>query len=109
MAYQSQPDPTASISLGAGEVYKDADFGYVQQPASGSAIIGDTVWYDANADGFQQPDELGIPGVQVCATPDRRAGLTVCATTDANGHYLIEVPAGSYNVRPTNPPCRLHA
>ena len=29
--------------------------------------------------------------------------------TDANGHYLLEVPAGSYNVAPTNPPGGLHA
>ena len=52
MANQSQPDPTAPISLGAGEVYKDADFGYVK--ITTKAIIGDTVWYDANADGMQE-------------------------------------------------------
>ena len=35
---QSQPDPTPSFTLMAGEVYKDADFGYYRAPASGNAI-----------------------------------------------------------------------
>ncbi len=103
VANQSQPNPTAPISLAAGEVYKDADFGYVRIPTVGRAIIGDTVWYDENGDGVQQPGEIGIPGIQVCATPVA-GGTPVCATTDANGNYRIEVPAGSYNVAPTNPP-----
>ena len=34
VANQSKPDPTAAITLGAGQVYKDADFGYVRQPVS---------------------------------------------------------------------------
>jgi hypothetical protein len=103
VANQSQPDPTAPISLGAGEVNKDADFGYVRVPNVGKAIIGDTVWYDTNADGIQQPNEPGIPGIQVCATPTG-GGAPLCAITDANGIYRVEVPAGSYNVAPTNPP-----
>ena len=103
VANQSQPDPTNPITLGLGQVYKDADFGYVQQPGSGKAIVGDTVWYDDNGDGIQQPGEPGIPGIQVCATPTA-GGTPICDTTDSNGHYLIEVPAGSYNVAPVNPP-----
>ncbi len=103
VANQSQPDPTNPITLGLGQVYKDADFGYVQQPGSGKAIIGDTVWYDDNGDGIQQPGEPGIPGIQVCATPVG-GGAPICDTTDSNGHYLIEVPAGSYTIAPTNPP-----
>ena len=31
----------------------------------GQATIGDTVWYDDNGDGIQQPGEPGIPGVTV--------------------------------------------
>ncbi|WP_343407219.1 SdrD B-like domain-containing protein [Candidatus Amarolinea dominans] len=103
IANQSQPDPTAAIVLGAGDVYKDADFGYYQTPTTGKAIIGDTVWYDDNGDGVQQPGEPGIPNVQVCATP-MAGGAAICDTTDSNGHYLIEVPAGSYSVAPINPP-----
>ncbi len=103
VANQSQPDPTAPIRLSAGEAYKDADFGYVRIPNVGRAIIGDTVWYDENGDGIQQPGEPGISGIQVCATPTG-GGAAICATTDSNGYYRIEVPAGSYNVAPTNPP-----
>ena len=44
VANQSQPDPTGAIVLAAGQVYKNADFGYVQTPNTGKAIIGDTVW-----------------------------------------------------------------
>ena len=100
---QSQPDPTNVISLGAGQVYKDADFGYRRVPGGGKAVIGDTVWYDDNGDGVQQPGEPGIPGIEVCAT-DAGGEVQGCATTDSNGHYLLEVPAGSYLVAPTNPP-----
>ncbi|MFZ1473287.1 MAG: SdrD B-like domain-containing protein, partial [Anaerolineae bacterium] len=107
-ANQSQPDPTNPITLGLGQVYKDADFGYVQQPGSGKAIIGDTVWYDDNGNGIQQPGEPGIPGIQVCATPTG-GGASICDTTDSNGHYLIEVPAGSYSVAPINPPANYTA
>ena len=103
VANQSKPDPTSAIALGAGQVYKDADFGYVRQPTSGKALIGDTVWYDDNGDGVQQPSEPGIPGIQVSATPVG-GGAPICTTTDSNGHYLIEVSAGSYTVAPTNPP-----
>ncbi len=101
VANQSKSDPTPAIVLGTGEVYKDADFGYVRQPGSGNAILGDTVWYDDNGDGFQQPGEPGIAGVEVCATPSG-GGTVRCATTNSNGIYLIVVPAGTYNVAPTN-------
>ena len=95
---QSQPNPTGRIALAAGQIYRDADFGYVKAPSAGNAIIGDTVWYDGNGDGVRNPGEPGIQGVQVCATP------TLCDITDLNGIYQIEVPAGTYTVAPTNPP-----
>ncbi len=98
---QSQIDPTPSITVASGDVYRDADFGYVRQPG-GNAVIGDFVWYDGDGDGIQDPGEPGIPGIQVCATPT--AGAPICATTDANGKYLITVPPGTYTVAPTNPP-----
>ena len=99
---QSQPDPSGPITLAPAQIYRDADFGYVKQPASGNAIIGDTVWYDANGDGLRDPGEPGIPGVQVCATPSGGGGA-ICDTTDDNGVYLIEVPAGTYTVAPVEP------
>ncbi len=100
---QSQPDPSNAITLNTGDVYRDADFGYVKVPTPGKAIIGDTVWYDGDGDGVQDPGEPGLPGIQVCATPVG-GGAAVCDTTDENGVYQVEVPAGTYTVAPVNPP-----
>ena len=93
---QAQPDP-AAVTLMAGEVYKDADFGYIKDKPK--ATIGDTVWYDDNGDGIQQPDEPGIPGVTVVVSQN---GAPVASpVTDSNGHYLVQVAPGSgYTVAP---------
>lgn len=98
---QSQADPTAAINLTAGQVQRDADFGYVRNSA-GAGLIGGAVWFDGNANGLRDPGEPGSAGVQVCATPE--AGGPTCATTDANGAYRMLAPAGVYSVQPTNPP-----
>jgi hypothetical protein len=90
---QSQPTPTGAIVLGPGVVYKDADFGYYAAPGSGNAQVGDTVWYDANGDGFQQPGEPGIPGVTVVVWDSTGAPLGSGVTNNV-GRYLIEVPVG---------------
>ena len=101
---QSQHDPTGPIVLGAGEVYKDADFGYHEPVCGGDGgLIGDTVWYDDDGDGFQQTGELGIPNIQVCAA-DVNTASRYCATTDQLGRYGIKTPVGYYTVAPTNPP-----
>ena len=62
-------------------------------PRAGKAIIGDTVWYDANGDGIQQPGEPGIPGVTVVVL--KNGATVITAVTDSNGHYLMQVAAGS--------------
>ena len=70
--------------------------------------IGDTVWFDVNRNGIQEPGESGIGGVGLilysvgpdgqCNTADDVAlGNTV---TDANGHYLFnQLAAGKYCVK----------
>ena len=90
---QSQHDPFGSIALANEQVYKDADFGYVKRPEDGKAIVGDTVWYDDNSDGIQQPGEPGIPNVTVIIR-DASGNAIGSAVTDSNGHYRVEVPAG---------------
>ncbi len=100
---QSQPDPFGAIVLSAGQIYREADFGYVQQLEPGNAVIGDTVWYDGDGDGLRDPGEPGIPGVQVCAT-NTTSGAQSCDITNASGIYLIELPAGTYHVAPVDPP-----
>jgi hypothetical protein len=100
---QSIPDPSPPITLTQGQIYRDADFGYVRVPGPGNAIIGDLVWLDGDQDQLRDPSEPIIKGVLVCATP-LAGGAQICETTDLNGRYLLEVPAGSYSVAPIAPP-----
>ncbi|MCO6449869.1 MAG: carboxypeptidase regulatory-like domain-containing protein, partial [Caldilineales bacterium] len=101
---QAQPHPDSNpVVITPGTVEKDVDFGYVLTPGGGNAIIGDTVFFDGNNDGIQQPGEPGATGITVCATPVG-GGAPICAITDANGRYFIEVPAGNYNVAPSPGP-----
>ncbi len=69
------------------------DFGFYQ-PAS----IGDRVWLDDDANGLQDPGELGVPDVTVNLCDAN--GVTVqTTTTDANGIYTFEfLTPGAYKV-----------
>ncbi len=68
------------------------DFGY-----HGLATVGDTVYYDANNSGTQEPNETLLPGIQVTLTypgPDGDCTTTAdnatqSMLTDANGNYLF--------------------
>ncbi|MEN8239051.1 MAG: SdrD B-like domain-containing protein, partial [Actinomycetota bacterium] len=59
------------------------------------AILGDTVWNDANGNGVQDDGEKGIAGARVVLTlPD---GTEVETTTDADGKYLFtDLVPGTY-------------
>ncbi len=93
---------TQPIVLAPGDVYVNADLGY--QPGAGmTAAIGDTVWFDANANGAQDAGEPGIAGVTVALIADLNgngvwdAGEPILATdtTDASGGYQFTgVPVG---------------
>ena len=60
--------------------------------------IGDTVFCDLNANGIQEPGDLGIPGVTIiliCKTTNGTPLGFGTAVTDAQGKYLFyDVPAG---------------
>jgi len=68
------------------------DFGY-----HGLATVGDTVYYDANNSGTQEPNETLLPGIKVTLTypgPDGDCttlsdNVTKSMITDANGNYLF--------------------
>jgi hypothetical protein len=109
---------TTPIVLAPGDVYLNADFGYrPSNPFAACGQIGDTIWFDADADGsgpalvpviggspvnqgngFQNDsNERGIPGVTVALIRDLNANgrwdvgepIVATTTTDANGQYLF--------------------
>ncbi|MEM7394643.1 MAG: SdrD B-like domain-containing protein, partial [Verrucomicrobiota bacterium] len=96
---------TLPIVIAPGDVYVNADFGY--QPAGPSSAIGDTIFFDADADGVEDPAEPGIPGVTVALYNDVNGNgaldsndLIVASTvTDTNGMYVFPgLPADDYIV-----------
>lgn len=58
------------------------DFGFLD-----TTSMGDTVYYDLDGDGTQDPGEPGIPNVTVTMVCDNKAPQT--QKTDANGNYLF--------------------
>lgn len=103
-------DNTSALTLTANEVNLDQDFGYQDR----SGIIGDTIWYDIDGDGSQDPNEPGVPGITVQLTPPANVdlgagpGVPVTKVTDANGKYEFkDLPPGSYTVTVLNPPAGL--
>ncbi|MCB0160443.1 MAG: DUF11 domain-containing protein, partial [Caldilineaceae bacterium] len=65
----------------------------------GAAEIGDEVWRDWNGNGIRDPEDEGLPGVNLTLTPG-----AVADTTDANGTYLYDgLSAGTYTVNVTPP------
>jgi len=94
----SDGDPTTvqteAITLESGEHDPSWDLGLVVSALPAS--IGDTVWYDADADGVQDDDESGVPGVLV--TLYQADGTSVATThTDVDGHYeFTNLSPGDY-------------
>lgn len=64
---------------------KDVLFGYI--PNANTGAIGDRVWSDANNDGIQDPNEVGIGGVTLEVVG--ALGVTYTTMTNANGDYLF--------------------
>jgi hypothetical protein len=106
------------VKLLAGQENLTADFGYNYRPSDevndnkGLAAIGDRVWIDANGDGKQDPEEVGLPDVTVTLyyDPDGDGVYSTpypggSTTTDATGYYIFnDLPAGAYVVRVSPPP-----
>jgi uncharacterized repeat protein (TIGR01451 family) len=111
-------DPSATVALSEGEVYSEADFGFV--PAAGTAVLGDRVWYDTDGNGLQDAGEVGIAGIEIQilgTSPGSSCNPVPCTvTTDPDGSWLAtglvpgdylvsydetKLPAG-YGPAPTN-------
>ncbi len=91
-------DGSADVTLLAGDDIESIDFGYQQ-----TSTIGDTVWYDMDADGVQDPDELGLVNINITLTGDLDgdgvADDTLTTATDENGNYIFaDLPVGEYTI-----------
>jgi hypothetical protein len=85
---------TALFTLGAGQVRRDLDAGFVYWVS-----IGNLCWHDLDEDGIQDAGESGVPGVEVeLWTADKSARLDA-TTTNGSGFYTLQAPgAGDYRV-----------
>lgn len=73
------------------------DFGYNEATGQTVYLVGDTVFYDTDGDGFQDPVEPGIAGVEVNLV-DADNVVVGTAVTDANGKYSFLVIPGTWTV-----------
>lgn len=64
--------------------------------AACQAAVGDTVWYDANADGIRQPGENALGGVTVRLYAADGLTLLGSLTPAADGVFRVGRPAGTY-------------
>ncbi len=86
----------AFVTVTSGVRDDSVDFGFV---AFGTGSIGDFVWNDLNADGLQDPGELGFQGAQVDLF-DSGGALLASQLTGPAGEYLFQgLCAGQYVVR----------
>jgi uncharacterized repeat protein (TIGR01451 family) len=85
---------TSTITLGAtNDLNVDAG---IYSPTT--ALVGNYVWYDENADGIQDVNESPISGVLVTMY-DNTNTIVTSAVTDANGKYLFtNVTPGTYTI-----------
>ena len=97
-AADSDADPdtgrTHTTTLAGGDYDPTLDAGLYRLGA-----IGDVVWRDENADGTQDGDEPGVPGVTV-ELLDEDGDVIATVLTGPDGDYLFdELPPATYQVR----------
>ncbi|MEE4311778.1 MAG: SdrD B-like domain-containing protein [candidate division KSB1 bacterium] len=87
------------VNLESGEHDPTIDAGYYQ-----SSGLGDFVWNDLNANGIQDQDEPGIPGVTVELWVPQGGSPLQTTITDANGGYsFIDLQPGDYIIEFVQP------
>ena len=99
-------DPATSNPDDPADQGTSADPTLFDPPAVPLGTISGTVFQDDNNDGFQQPGEGGIPGVEITLTGTDVFGNSVELTTltGAGGGYAFEgLNAGTYTITQTQP------
>jgi hypothetical protein len=88
---QSSTDPTSPITVYAGDIYLNADFGYYK---ASLGTIGNLIWYDEDGDGYADAGELGVGDVSLSLIIDANGNgrrdvgeWTIATVTAANGSY----------------------
>jgi protocatechuate 3,4-dioxygenase beta subunit len=100
----SDPDPatgkTPSITLTGGQDITDMDAGLKPSNIpSGTASLGDKVWWDVNSNGLQDAGETGVQNVTVFLYASDGITILDSISTDAQGKYMFTgLAAGSYIV-----------
>lgn len=94
----SDADPstgkTDNFFVGVGLIDEGLDAGYV---ATG---VGDLIWDDEDADGIQDLDETGLPGVTVELVLESNGSTVASTTSNANGLYRFTgVSPDQYRIR----------
>lgn len=97
----SDTDPLGNtidpIVLGKGASRLDIDAGIFNPLPLGS--IGDFVWFDEIANGLQEPEEAGVPGINVTLYDGFNNPIQT-TTTNTQGFYLfVGLTAGDYIVQ----------
>ena len=88
---------TGVINLREGDDNLGIDLGVT--PPTGSASLGNYVWYDQNKDGIQDASEVGAEGVQVELLDDM-GNVIATTTTNSNGYYAFTgLAPGTYSVK----------
>lgn len=92
-------DGASGVKLQTGQTDMSRDFGYIPP-----GVIGDYVWFDADADGVQDAGEGGIGYVTVRLCSDANCNTILATTqTDSDGYYSFGNLSGtSYYVRVDN-------
>lgn len=96
----NSPVNEAGLTLAAGDVNLDLDFGYRDTSAPNS--ISGTLWNDANADGILSGESGRFQGVTIVLR-DSSGKIIATTTTDASGNYsFTNLPDGTYTVDVTD-------
>lgn len=110
-----QTDVTEDRDYGDSSLVGDEAFNATTTPRQdtervtvGGGSIGNRVWYDLDADGVQDADEVSLAGVTITLTgtnPTLGTTYTLTTTTDANGAYLFTgLAPDTYTIEVTLPP-----